>query len=69
MSQIENDDTVAERLQLRTQSAKPRRQKVNRNASGVDRLHERHLLGRGYSDIMAKITEDWKSKINASNQI
>ena len=62
MKQIDSDSNLLSYLQERSQSqnniSTMSQNRANRCSSAVSRLHSKHLLGKGYSEIISKITEE-----------
>ena len=63
MKQIDNDTSLMSYLQERSQNTNisthtHTQSKAYRWNSAVSRLHSRHLLGKGYSQIISKISEE-----------
>ncbi|CAI2373649.1 unnamed protein product [Moneuplotes crassus] len=63
MKQIDNDMSVMSYVHEQNQSQKPTRSthslsRQDRCSSAVSRLHSKHLVGHGFSEIMSKISEE-----------
>lgn len=64
MKQIEDDQSIIQLVRERERKESPKKfknkhsLKESRCSSAISKMHSRHLLGRGYNEIIAKISEE-----------